>query len=98
MNTATDTALRGAVGLLVLAALFITIWIARDSSARVGPVPPHPVAEPAAPARLESARTHRSSVTRTAISPEELEALRRPGRVPGADIDEDMDYSGSHQE
>lgn len=70
MNMIADTALRGAVGLVVLAALFITIWVARDSSARVGPVRPAVNAESP---QLNSARTHRAPVTRTAITPEQLE-------------------------
>lgn len=72
MNTLTDTALRGLVGLVVLAALFVTIWAARDSSARVAHLPPAP---DAGTIPLESARTHRAPVTHTAITPEQLEGL-----------------------
>lgn len=79
MNTLADTALRGAAGLIVLFALFVTIWAARDSSAGVGPVRPENLVEPV---RLDSARTHRSNVTRTAITPERLERLRRSAKRP----------------
>ena len=79
MSILTNTALRGAAGLIVLAALFITIWAARDSSARVGPVRPEQVFEPAP---LDSARTHRGNVTRTAIPPERLERLERSAKHP----------------
>lgn len=79
MNILTDTAIRGAAGLIVLAALFVTIWAARDSSARVGPVRPEQVVEPA---RLDSARTHRGNVTRTAIAPERLERRERSAKHP----------------
>lgn len=74
-NTITDTVLRGAVGLVVLAALFLTIWLARDSSARVGPARPDLQEESTQvqPAQLHSARTHRAPVTRTAITREQLE-------------------------
>ena len=33
MNTVAEMALRSVVGLLVIAAMFLTIWVARDSSA-----------------------------------------------------------------
>ena len=72
MNTMTDTALRGLVGLVVLAALYITIWAARDSSARVAPLPPAPDVQGIP---LDSARTHRAPVTHTAITPAQLQRL-----------------------
>ena len=71
MHTIADTALRSVVGVIVVAAMFGAIWLARDSGAR---------AEVAAtdadapPPMLQSARTHRSPVTRTSITREELQA------------------------
>ena len=84
MNTIADTVLRGAVGLVVLAALFLTIWLARDSSARVGPARPEVNEESTQtqPARLNSARTHRAPVTRTAITPGQLEKLTQSAAYP----------------
>ena len=73
MRAIADTALRGVVGLVVLAAIFIAIWLARDSSARSGVVP---AAASAKSTTLESARTHRVPVTRTSITPEQLRELQ----------------------
>ena len=75
MRTIADTPLCSFVGLVVLAAMFLTIWLARDSSAGAGAA-----AQPAAssvqtaaePHSLQSARTHRSPVTHTSIPPEQL--------------------------
>lgn len=73
MHTIADTALRSVVGLLVVAAMFGTIWLARDSGARAG-VAATDVNTP--PRMLQSARTHRSPVTRTSITREQLRALQ----------------------
>ena len=73
MRTIADTALRSVVGLAVLAAMFVAIWVARDSGARAG------VAATDADAKrpvLESARTHRDPVTRTSITREQLRELQ----------------------
>ena len=72
MRTIADTALGSAVGLTVLAAMFLTIWASRDSSARA--TASH-VGAPSEVSTLHSARTHRDPVTRTSITPEELRAL-----------------------
>lgn len=73
MRTIADTAIGSAAGLAVLAAMFIAIWAARDSSARVGPPAKHAHAE--APP-LYSARTDRAPVTHTSITPAQARALR----------------------
>lgn len=36
MRTLADTALRSVIGLFVVTAMLVTIWVARDSSARAG--------------------------------------------------------------
>ena len=77
MRTIADTALGSAVGLTVLAAMFLTIWAARDSSARATAAGAH--SEVSA---LQSARTHRNSVTRTSITPEQLRALQEKRGQP----------------
>jgi hypothetical protein len=73
MRTIADTALGSAVGFVVLAAMFIAIWVARDSSARISVVGTQADAE--APL-LYSARTHRAPVTRTSITPAQARAMR----------------------
>jgi hypothetical protein len=73
MRTFADTAVGSAAGLVVLAAMFLTIWIARDSSARASHALP---ATDATPAELWSVRTHRSPVARTTITPEQVHQLR----------------------
>lgn len=71
MRTMAETTIGSAAGLLVLAAMFIAIWAARDSSAGAG------IAEAdAKPLALQSARAHRTPVTRTSMTPEQLQALR----------------------
>ncbi len=72
MRTIADTAIGGVVGLVVVAAMFIAIWLARDSSVRAGVVAADAKQEPAA---LQSARNDRDPVTRTSITPEQLQAL-----------------------
>jgi len=71
MRTLADTALGSAVGLTVIAAMFITIWVARDSSARVGSVQVEQDRT-----LLNSARTHREPVTRTSIPRHRVRALQ----------------------
>ena len=71
MRTIADPALGSIVGLTVLAAMFVVIWFAGDSSAGANATE----AEAEAPV-LRSARTHRETVTRTAITPEQLRALQ----------------------
>jgi len=71
MRRMAETTIGSAAGLLVLTAMFIAIWMARDSSAGAG------IAEAdAEPPALQSARVHRTPVTRTSITPEQLQALR----------------------
>jgi hypothetical protein len=77
MRTSADTAFGSAVGLAVLAAMFIAIWAARDTNARVGTGTGAAALEANAQGpRLHSARTHRSPVTRTSITPEQVKALQ----------------------
>ena len=73
MRTIADTAIGSIGGLVVVAAMFVTIWLAGDSSARAGAA----AADAAqAPAALPSARNNRAPVTRTSITPEQLQALQ----------------------
>ncbi len=73
MHTIADTALRSVVGVIVLAAMFGAIWLARDSGARADVAATDATAQRS---MLQSARTHRSPVTRTSITREELQALQ----------------------
>ena len=73
MRTIADTALASAVGLTVLAAMFLTIWASRDSSARATE---SRLGAPSEMSTLHSARTHRDPVTHTSIAPQELRALQ----------------------
>jgi hypothetical protein len=73
MHTIADTALRSVVGVIVVAAMFGAIWLARDSGARAEVAATDADAQPPL---LQSARTHRSPVTRTSITREELRALQ----------------------
>ena len=73
MHTIADTALRSVVGVIVVAAMFGTIWLARDSGARAGVAATDADAQPP---MLQSARTDRSPVTRTSITREQLRALQ----------------------
>jgi hypothetical protein len=78
MRTIADTPLCSIVGLVVLAALFLTIWVARDSSAGASPHAASASAHTATePPPLQSARTHRGPVTHTSVPPEQL---RHPQR------------------
>ncbi len=73
MRTIADTPLCSFVGLVVLAAMFFTIWLARDSSAGAAAHPATgPVQTAVEPHSLQSARTHRAPVTHTSIPPEQL--------------------------
>ncbi len=71
MGTIADTAIGSAVGLAVVAAMFVAIWVAGDSSTRAGAAD-----ATQAPAALQSARNDRSPETRTPITPEQLRALQ----------------------
>lgn len=73
MHTIADTALRSVVGVIVLAAMFGAIWLARDSGARAGAATTDGDAQRS---MLQSARTDRSPVTRTSITREQLRALQ----------------------
>ena len=71
MGTIADTAIGSILGLMVVAAMFVVIWVAGDSSARAGTAATQATQTQAT---LESARNHRSPVTRTSIAPEPLRA------------------------
>ncbi len=73
MRTIADTALRSVVGLIVVAAMLITIWAARGSSARAGVAATNADADPPV---LQSARIDRAPVTRTSITREQLQELQ----------------------
>lgn len=73
MNTITDAALRSLMGLVVVLATMITIWIARDSSARTGAASVEHRSESPA---LHSARNDRLPVRRTSITRERLHELQ----------------------
>jgi hypothetical protein len=75
MSTIADTALRSVVGLIVLTAVFLAIWVARDSSARTGATTVESTSESS---ELYSARNDRSPVTRTSITQEQLHQLQAP--------------------
>jgi len=78
MRTIADTPLCSFVGLVVLAAMFLTIWLARDSSAGAATRPAAGSVQTAAePQPLQSARTHRGPVTHTSIPPEQLRQSER---------------------
>ena len=77
MRTIADTPLGSVMGLLVLIAMFIVIWLAGDSSAGATPrQAPTSVESEAQPQALNSARTHRAPVTHTSISPARLRELQ----------------------
>ena len=79
MRTIADTPLGSVMGLLVLIAMFIVIWLAGDSSAGAGASPrqaPASVESEAQPQALNSARTHRAPVTHTSIPPARLRELQ----------------------
>ncbi len=81
MRTIADTAIGSVVGLVVVAAMFLTIWVAGNSSTRAG------AAEATqAPTALHSARNDRAPVTRTSITPEQLQALQEsaPRQAPSS--------------
>lgn len=73
MSTIADTALRSVVGLIVVTAMFVAIWIARDSSARTAAQRAEHAAQPTA---LNSARSDRVPVIRTSIPREQLHELQ----------------------
>ena len=77
MRTIAETPLCSIAGLVVLAAMFLTIWMARDSSAGAAPsAAPASVETTAQPQALGSARTHRAPVTHTSIPPERFRQYR----------------------
>ena len=76
MSTVVDTALRSVFGLVVVAAMFVTIWATRDSSARTGAAAGAAVASESKAATLNSARNDRAPVTRTSLTPEQLHGRR----------------------
>lgn len=71
MRTIADTAIGSVLGLAVVIAMFVAIWVARDSSARAGVAA---AGTTQAPTALPSARNDRAPVTRTSITPEQLQA------------------------
>ncbi len=77
MRTIAETPLCSIVGLVVLAAMFLTIWVAKDSSAGAPlRAAPAPVETTAQPQTLGSARTHRAPVTHTSIPPNRFRQLQ----------------------
>jgi hypothetical protein len=74
MSTIADTALRSVVGLIVVTAMFLAIWVARDSSARTGAPTAGSETESST---LYSARNDRAPVTRTSITQEQLHGLQK---------------------
>jgi len=75
MSTVAELALRGVVGLLVICAMFLTIWVARDSSAHAEAAAIERQAESPKP---QSSRTRRIPMTHTSTPPE------RPGELQTA--------------
>ena len=73
MSAIADTALRSVIGLVVVIAMLITIWVARDSSARTGAVS---IEQRSKSPPLYSARNDRLPVKRTSITRERLHELQ----------------------
>ena len=73
MRTIADTAIGSIGGLIVVAAMFVAIWVAGDSSARAGAAAANATQAPEA---LQSARDDRAPVTRTSITLEQPQALQ----------------------
>lgn len=73
MRTIADTAIGSILGLAVVIAMFVAIWVARDSSARAGVAAANATQAPTA---LPSARNDRAPVTRTSSTPEQQQALQ----------------------
>ena len=77
MRTIADTAVGSIVGLVVLAAMFTAIWIARDSSAGASTAPAlAPVATDAQTQALQSPRTRRAPLIYTPMSPAQRRELQ----------------------
>ena len=77
MRTIADTALGSIAGLVVLAAMFTAIWIARDYSAGAGTAPARaPVATDSQTQALQSPRRQRAPLSYTPISPAQLRELQ----------------------
>ena len=80
VRTRTDMALPGLAGALVVAAVLVCAWVARDSSAGTDP---EAHAHENLPVRSYfSARSHRSPVTRTSIPPQR-QPVHEPRAAPG---------------
>jgi hypothetical protein len=81
MRTIADTAVGSIVGLVVLAAMFTVIWIARDYSTGASTVPapapaPAPVAAEAQTQALQSSRSRRAPMMYTPIPSAQLRELQ----------------------
>jgi len=77
MRTIADTALGSIAGLVVLAAMFTAIWIARGYSAAAATDPASTSVRADAPLQaLQSPRTRGAPLTYTPISPAQLRELQ----------------------
>jgi len=74
MRTIANTATGSVMGLAVVAAMFIVIWVAGDSSAGTDVATADANEEPSG---RQSARTARTPVTHTSITPGQLRQLQQ---------------------